>query len=145
MSDAIFWSNQWEDKILFNHGSIRSGGVAICVNQCAVKVVTFNADEDDHLLAVVLNVEGAFFILMNICGYDNSNQNKLLLLKVTYDISECKDLYLGIAGDFNLTPDNWFDIGVLYVWKGRNTDLSQFSWVKHNDSCIQSRFVVSNT
>lgn len=105
--------------------------MAICVNQCPGKVVTFKAEEDGHLLAVVLNVEGTFFILMNICGYDNSNQNKLLLLKVTHDISKYKDLYLGIAGDFNLTPDKWLDIGVLYVWKDRNTDFSKFSWVKH--------------
>lgn len=31
-SDVSFWSNQWGSKILFSHGSTRSGDVAILFN-----------------------------------------------------------------------------------------------------------------
>jgi len=57
-ADATFWSNQWGEKIIFSHGSNRSGGVAICFNKCPGKVVTFKSDGLGHWLAVVLNIEG---------------------------------------------------------------------------------------
>lgn len=54
-------------------------------------------------LAVGLTVEELFYILLNIYGYNNSNSNKLLLLKVTHTE------FILIGGDFNLTPDDWLD------------------------------------
>lgn len=67
-TDATFWSNQRGEKVLFSHGSSRSGGVVICFNTCPGKIVTVKADEDGHWLAVVLNVEGTFIILTNVYG-----------------------------------------------------------------------------
>ena len=57
------------------------------------KVVTFKADEFGHWLVVVLNVEGAFFILLNVYGFNNNNKNKLMLSEVTEVLSEYKERY----------------------------------------------------
>lgn len=56
-ADATWWSNQWGEKILFSHGSNRSGGVAICFNRCPGKIVASKAEEQGHWMAIVLNVE----------------------------------------------------------------------------------------
>lgn len=78
--------------MLFSHGSNHSGGVAICFNRCPGKIVTFTADEFGHWLVVVLNVEGTFVILINVCGFQNVNQIKSLLSEVTDVISEYKEI-----------------------------------------------------
>ena len=108
----------------------------------------------------MLNVEGTFVILINIYGFNNSNQNKLLLSEVTEMIIEYKQLYhtefILIGGNLNLTPDEWQDRcpskystnqwnPILFyflnsnsltdIWRDRNPDVSQFSWIKPNGNC----------
>lgn len=43
-TDEKFWSNQWGDKIVFSHGTNRSAGVAILLNNFPGKVVTTKKD-----------------------------------------------------------------------------------------------------
>lgn len=151
-ADATFWSNQWGEKILFSHGSNRSGGVAICFDKCPGKVVAFKADKAGHWLAVVLNIDETFVILVNVYGYNNTNQNKLLLSDVTDVIYEYKERFhtefILTGGDFNLTPDEWrdrypskysstqwntvlFDFvnpnNLMDIWRDRNPNTYQFS------------------
>lgn len=98
--------------------------------------------------------------MINIYGYNNSNPNKLLLLKVTDVIAEYKEVYhtefILTGEDLNLTPDEWHDRcpsrysinqynNILFdfinsntlidIWRDRNPDVSQFSWVKPNGNC----------
>lgn len=145
---------------MFSHGSNHSGGVAVCLNRCPGKVVASKADETGHWLAAVLNAEGTFVILMNVYGFNNGNQNKLLLSELTDVISEYKGIYhtdfIVIGGDLNLMPDEWqdrcpsrydtkqwntilFDFtnssNLIDVWRDRNPDISPFSWIKPNGSC----------
>ncbi len=54
---AAFWKMQWGDTV-FSHGSSRSAGVAICLNNCPGKVVTFQSDAHGHWLSAVVNCEG---------------------------------------------------------------------------------------
>ncbi len=54
--DATFWTNQWGDRILFSHGSDRSGGVVICFNKCLGEILTHRADGDEHWLKVSQSV-----------------------------------------------------------------------------------------
>jgi len=98
------------ENIIFSHGSNRTGDEAICFNKCPGKVITFKADGFGHWLAVVLNIEGIFNILVNIYGF-NSNHNKMLLSEVKNVVTEYKEIYhiklILIGGDLNLTPDEW--------------------------------------
>lgn len=91
--DTLFWKNQWGDNILFSHGSNRSGGVAICFHNFPGEIVTSKTDKDGHWIAVVVNLEGSFAILINFYGYNNAGQNKLLLDSITAQIAEYKKLY----------------------------------------------------
>lgn len=59
--DATFWSNQCGEKLLFSHSSNCSGGVAKCFSRCPGKVATYKADDFDHWLAVVLNIEDRLY------------------------------------------------------------------------------------
>lgn len=42
--DFIFWKKQWGDTILFNQGTNRTAGVAICMNNCPGNVIESKED-----------------------------------------------------------------------------------------------------
>lgn len=155
--DVAFWTNQWVDKILFNHGSNRSAGVAICFNRCPGEIITHRNDGDGHWLTVVLKVESQFLIITNIYGYNNDGQNKKLMEKITNVISELKvrypTSYILVGGDWNMTPDEWVDRmpprlckpncneiiksfttdnNLTDVWRCLNPDVESYSWFKPN-------------
>ncbi len=157
--DAAFWKMQWGDTILFSHGSSRSAGVAIRLNNCPGKVVTSKSDAHGHWLTAVVNCEGIFVILVNVYGYNSSGQNKILLSNITEALTQIKSKFqtnlVLIGGDFNLVPDEWLDRSpssytshhfnniiqdfchlnsLSDIWRVKHPNASQFSWVKPNGS-----------
>lgn len=159
--DTSFWANQWGDKILFSHGSNRSGGVAICFNNCPGEIVTHRTDGEGHWLAVVIKMENLFIIVINVYGYNNDGQNKTLLNDLTDLISELKGRFLTdyilLGGDWNMTPDEWCDrwpsrLGkpqfnyiinnfvtdnnLTDVWRNFYPDARSYSWFKPNGSSM---------
>lgn len=75
--DEKFWSNQWGDKIIFSHGSNRSAGVAILLNNFPGKILATVRDTCGHWLICVFVINDNFLILGNIYGYNSLNQNNL--------------------------------------------------------------------
>ncbi len=111
--DVAFCKMQWGDTIVFSHGSSRSAGVAICLNNCPGKVVTSQSDAHGHWLTTVVNCEGIFVILVNVYGYNSSGQNKILFSNISKAVARIKSKFhtnlMLIGGDFNLAPDDWLD------------------------------------
>lgn len=159
-SDVSFWSNQWGSKILFSHGSTRSGGVAILFNNFPGDLVIQRTDLNGHWLIAVMRVESLFFILVNVYGYNNESQNKNMLEDITLNIFELKDRYpteyILMGGDWNMTPDEWIDRwpsrtgrpqknnliieflinnNLTDIWRVRNPGIKSFSWFKPNGAC----------
>lgn len=162
-SDAPFWRNQWGDNIFFSHGTNRSAGVAICLHNCPGKIIFHKADDEGHWLAIVLSLDKFFFILINVYGYNNRNQNRDLLSSITDIINELKIIYptefILIGGDFNLTPDEWLDRDpskfnfsqvnnivqnfcssnlLIDIWRTQNPCIRRFTWFKPNAN-VRSR------
>lgn len=54
--DETFWTQQWGEKIFFSHGTERSGGVAILLNNCSGKHLYVKADEHGHWLIAVMDL-----------------------------------------------------------------------------------------
>ncbi len=158
-TDATSWTSQWGDKVLFSHGTSKSAGVAICFNRCPGNVTTHKAVENGHWLAAVLNIEGSFMILINIYGYNNTNQNERMLAEISDVITEYRNVYntslILLGGDFNMAPDDWLDRcpskfnsnhynttlfdfcnthSLIDVWRNKNMNNRQFSWIKPNGS-----------
>ncbi len=50
------WSNQWGDKILFSHGSNRSAGVAVLLNNFPGKILTTVRDTCGHWIICVFDI-----------------------------------------------------------------------------------------
>jgi len=159
VEDVSFRKLQWGETILFSHGSNRSAGVAICLNNCPGRIVTFQSDDHGHWLAAVVNSEGSFLVLVNIYGYNSSGQNKILFSKITDVVTQLKSKFktnfVLIGGDFNLAPDEWLDRSpssytshhfnniilefcqsnaLNDIWRVKHPMESQFSWVKPNGS-----------
>ncbi len=145
------------DTILFSHGSSRSAGVAICLNNCPGKVVTSQSDAHGHWLTAVVNCEGIFVILVHVYGYNSSGQNKILFSIISEAVAQIKSKFntnlVLIGGDFNLAPDEWLDRSpssytshhfnniiqdfcrlnsLTDIWRVKHPNASQFSWVKPN-------------
>ena len=76
-------------------------------------MITQKADEKGHCLAAVLNIEGYCAIIMNVYGYNNTSQNRLLLLKVSEAVNQYKNCYntnlILLGADLNIAPDDWPD------------------------------------
>lgn len=109
--DEKFWSNQWGDKILFSHGTNRSAGVAILLNNFPGKVLTTNGDSLGHWILCVLEANDDFLILGNIYGYNNPNQNKNMFSEITKTIKDLCQRYptnnFIFGGDYNMVMDEW--------------------------------------
>lgn len=155
--DRTFWKSQWGDTILLSHGTNRSAGVAICFNNFPGKVIEHKTDNEGHWILVILNIEGTFWILINVYGYNVEVKNRLLFDDISNNIREFKNKYssdnLLVGGDFNFVPDEWLDRfptrytthefnqlfsnfcnnNSLYdIWRHCNANLRQFSWIRPN-------------
>uniref|UniRef100_A0A3B3DY82 Reverse transcriptase domain-containing protein n=1 Tax=Oryzias melastigma TaxID=30732 RepID=A0A3B3DY82_ORYME len=158
-NDMVFWKNQWGDTILFSHGSNRSAGTAICFNNCPGQIIEYKSDLKGHWIIVILNIEGCFWIVCNIYGYNTDTDNRLLLEDITKMIRIFKMQYptdnIVVGGDFNCVPDEWMDRlptkftshtysqllsnfcsnNALYdAWRHLNPNTRQFSWIRPNCS-----------
>lgn len=67
--------------------------MAICFYRFPGEIVTCKINKNGHWIAVVVNLDGSFAILINIYGYNNIAQNKILLGSLTEIIAECKQTY----------------------------------------------------
>lgn len=157
VSDSSFWSSQWGDKVLLSHGSSHSAGTAILFNNCPGKIISAKYDPNGHWLAVVLDIEHFFFILVNVYGYNNSKLNQNLLQEISSVISDLKRSYptenIVVGGDFNVVPDETYDryppkstssllnplvskfcsnLKIIDVWRYLHPSLRQFSWFRPN-------------
>lgn len=159
VTDAAFWSSQWGDKLSLSHGSSHSAGTAILFNNCPGKVISVKTDSNGHWVAIVLDIESIFFILVNVYSHHNAKQNQQLFAEVSSLICNFKRLFptdnIVIGGDFNVTPDESLDrhppkssspqpnsmithfcnnLKVLDVWRHLNPNIKQFPWFRPNAS-----------
>jgi len=111
VADCSFWLNQWGDKIAMdqtNQQVLLSALINVRWN-----VRTHKADERGHWLTAVLNIEGCCIIIANVYGYNNTSQNRLLLLEISEAINQYKNCYntnlILLGGDLNIAPDDWLD------------------------------------
>lgn len=81
--DERFWSSQWGDQIFFSHGTNRSAGVAILLNNFPGKILTTSEDSFGHWIICVSEVDDNFLIIGNIYGYNNYTQNKTMFAEIT--------------------------------------------------------------
>lgn len=157
--DKTFWKNQWGDTVLFSHGSNKSAGVAICLNNCPGKIIDHKADSKGHWIIAILNFDGVFWIVCNIYGYNSVTENKIILNEITTIIGEYKLKYptdnILVGGDFNCVPDEWMDRfptkffthsynptlssfclnnSLSDAWRLINPHIRQFSWLRTNGS-----------
>uniref|UniRef100_A0A1A8L6V8 Reverse transcriptase domain-containing protein n=1 Tax=Nothobranchius pienaari TaxID=704102 RepID=A0A1A8L6V8_9TELE len=161
--DEKFWINQWGDKILFDHGSTKSAGVAILLCNSPWKLVASKSSSNGHWLICVLNSDDQHCIVANIYGFNNPNQNKLLLTELSNNITNLKLTYpsasIIVGGDFNMVYDEHLDRypsrcqhsshnstlsnfcgnhSLVDPWRLANPNFKQYSWFKPNNN-LKSR------
>lgn len=93
-TDEKFWSNQWGDKMYFSHGTNRSAGVAILLQNFPGKVIATKNDTLGHWLLCIIEINERILILGNIYGYNNLNQNKNLITELSTTLKELSTRYI---------------------------------------------------
>lgn len=88
--NRTFWKNQWGDYMLLSHGTNKFAAVAICFNHCPGQVIEHQADTDGHWITAILNLEGTFWMLINLYGYNSEVKNSVLFNELTTKIREFK-------------------------------------------------------
>lgn len=161
--DEKFWVNQWGDKIMFDHGSNRSAGVAILFCNSPGKVLTSRFSNNGHWLISVLKIDDQLFFLTNVYGFNNLIQNRQLISDISKVIVDLKLIYptavIIMGGDFNMVSDEWIDRcpsrcnhssynpvltdlcrthNLLDPWRFKYPNVKQYSWFKPND-VVKSR------
>ncbi len=156
--DENIWVNQWGDKILFDHGSTRSAGVAILFCNSPGKLITSRFSNNGHWLICVLNMDDHYFIMVNVYGFNNVIQNRQLILDVSNVIVHLKLIYptaiIVMGGDFNMVSDESLDRypsrcshssynpvltdfcrthNLLDPWRFKYPNTKQYSWFKPNN------------
>ncbi len=107
-----------------------------------------------------MNIEDAFFIICNLCGYNISFHNKDLMTTICTVIEDMKSInptdYILVGSDFNMTPDDWKDrylsrfdthhfnntvmdfcntLMLEDVWRVKNPEVLQYSWFNPDQTC----------
>lgn len=169
--DIIFWSKQWGDEVYFSHGTSRSAGVAILLNNFKGHIVYHMADEFGHWLILIINIDGLKFILVNIYGYNISRENRNLLEQIGLELDNLKLLHstdnIIIVGDLNLVHDEFLDkypcryfvshpntiftnfcekLNLVDTWRHLNPEVIKFSWFSssHNYKSRIDHWLISN-
>uniref|UniRef100_A0A3P9J195 Reverse transcriptase domain-containing protein n=1 Tax=Oryzias latipes TaxID=8090 RepID=A0A3P9J195_ORYLA len=155
--DKSFWSQQWGDKVFFSHGNSRSAGVAVLLKNFQGKIVSHIADAHGHWLIIIIDIDNLKFILVNIYGYNNIKENKILLEQISLQLDQLRLAYSSnniiVGGDLNLVQDDWMDRfpsnfdsshpngtfnnfcdgqGLTDTWRHLNPGIIQFTWFNSN-------------
>lgn len=85
----------------------------VLFNKSPGKIITTRVDLNGHWVALVLNIDEVFFILINIYGYNSTSHNQRLFSELLDMIVELRTLYptdnIILGGDFNIVPDEAID------------------------------------
>ena len=167
--DCNFWCKQWGDEMYLCHGTSRSAGVAVLFKNFKGKVVSQHKDEHGHWLILILDIDNFKLILINIYGYNITNQNKLLLEEIALRLDSLKLKYstnnVIIGGDINLVQDEFLDKwpskyssnhpntvfnnfcneqNLVDVWRHLNPETIQFTWFSSNYKSRIDHWLVAN-
>lgn len=142
--DELIWSNEWGRKIVFNHGTSSSKGVALLLDKNnPIKIETVRCDEEGRYMILDLNLEGFKFILVNV--YAPNEDNPLFFSRLFENVESRQNDSMILAGDFNTSMDPHLDLfsnkGTNHVKKREvisqflsDKDLTDIWRVKHPDS-----------
>lgn len=171
VDDITFWSKQWGDQAYFSHGTSRSAGVAILLNNFKGQIVSHLADEFGHWLILIINIDGLKFILVNIYGYNSCRENRNLLEQISLELDNLKLTHstdnIIIGGDLNLVHDEFLDRypckysvshpntiftnfcekqNLVDTWRHLNPEILKYSWFSssHNYKSRIDHWLISN-
>lgn len=160
-NDERVWSNEWGSKIIFNHGTNFSKGVAVLFQRhFPVQINSTHIDTDGRYIILELKVEEIQFVLINV--YGPNDDNKLFFSNLFNNINKRDNNSIILTGDFNVTMDPDMDLynntgashkqkrsiistfleekGLVDVWRLLHPEERTFTWKKpFTNDIIMSR------
>ena len=157
-ADEEIWQSEWGGKIMYNHGTLASRRVAICVKKkINCKSIEILGKDGRTIMCEVLCNESKIGIL-NVYG-PNSDSPEFFDNKIKSVHCYCEKLV--VVGDFNTVMDHYLDrnkdapqainsatsyklneiCDQLYlqdIWRVRNPDTRRYSWYRKSKQSIQS-------
>uniref|UniRef100_A0A3B5MDF0 Endonuclease/exonuclease/phosphatase domain-containing protein n=1 Tax=Xiphophorus couchianus TaxID=32473 RepID=A0A3B5MDF0_9TELE len=150
----------------FCHGSSRSAGVAILLKNFQGQISSSKMDKNGHWLFLTVCSDNLILILLNIYGYNNLNENKLLLEEITLNLDHLKSFYstnnVVIGGDVqdefydkwpskhnSCYPNKIFnnfcnEQNLVDVWHHLNPNCIKFSWFGSNSKARLDHWLMTN-
>lgn len=93
VNDCNFWKSQWRKDAWFSHGSERSAGVLTLKNKFAGDVLHYYCDPCGHFIFLVLYANNILIFLINVYGYNSSNENRALFEVIENKITSWLNKY----------------------------------------------------
>ena len=107
-SNAEFrkWQKEWNGKSVWNHGTAHSKGVAFLFKPYLnIKIIGKDMDFEGRILRVTLEMDGTRFQVLNIYGYNPSDEARSEEFFEYLNQFIEDDIPLMIFGDFNMVLD----------------------------------------
>ena len=159
--DECKWSNEWNGKIYYSHGSREARGVMILLkNNINFEVTNVNTGiNTGRTLYVCANIYGMEILFANI--YAPNDDNTEFYENLFKEIGEYNIENIVLGGDFNLVLDVTSDkvggqprtnekarsVVLKYmenlefcdIWRVRNPETREYTWRRRKPSMIQCR------
>ena len=159
------WLREWGGKIVFNHGTSNSKGVAILFSKnIDIKLNECISDDSGRLLIVDIETDDWHMVLANVYAptKDHEDEQLLLLESIREQFLNFIDRNLVIAGDFNVCLDPNMDkrgglkipkskyaesleslmeeLNIGDIWRILNPNVKRFTWRSNTrKGIVQSR------
>lgn len=160
-SDEHFWKSQWGEDLWMSHGTNHSAGTLTLKHKFNGKVISSVTDPKGHFVLLIVSFNDQIFLLGNLYGYNNKQDNitliQLVNTKIDNLISKYKDLKIIFGGDWNCSLndnlDRWPNRSNDYntymldfmnerdlvdIWRYKNPAVKEFTW-KNKQGTLQSR------
>ena len=153
--DVTKWEREWKSKIIMDHGSTNSKGVAILLpSKPNFTIDNVKISKNGRKIILNLKREDVEYCLINIYAPTQNMEKEQLTFfnNLEKDITENIDKKIIIGGDFNLTLDKIDKYGenfkithsvskikslmksydLLDIFRINNPDVKRYTWRRHN-------------
>jgi len=157
VSNENEWQMEWDGSIILSHKNHCSGGLAVLFKS-NFKPISYEVEVvvEGHLIKITAKFEKMFLVFINVYAPVGGPERVVLFDKLNNILSNCKDEFIFVGGDFNCTTNDKMDRNhrephpasqyamrkiieehdLCDVWRTLYKEQRQYTWVQTRENYI---------